>query len=153
MPSENGATPSGGRKNHYPYTDFYERFEKYDPDDIRGICTTLSEGEEVLINKRERPLTVDGVEDCRDNEPIELGDTGVFAKIAPTSGWYVHLHGHGTRYGIHVREEGSSCGHMLYWPSDQQIIGYIDVVSNGEIVEPTIRSSVTAEDVLDSDLR
>jgi len=151
--SNDSATPSGGGKHHYPYTDFYERFDKYDKDEIRKICRTLSEGDKVLINKRERPLEVEVVEDLRGNEPVEIGDTGHALKVGPTSGWWVHLRGHGTRYGIHVREKDSTCVHNLIWPSGEQCVGYIDVVSDGKIVEPEIRSSVTASDVLDGDVR
>lgn len=147
----NDARPRGGA-NHYPYTDHHERFGKYDADEIRGICKTLSEGDEVLVNKRERPLTVRNVEDCRDLGPMELGDTGVLFDLGP-DGWCVHLEGHGTRYEIHVETEDSSKGHMLVWPSGEQAVGYLDVVSDGEIVEPTIRSSVTVEDLFGSDLR
>ena len=154
MSDDNDARVSGGdAQNHYPYTDYWERFDKYDKDEIREICRTLSEGDKVLINKRERPLEVEGVEDCRDRGPIQLGDTGYALEIGPTSGWYVHLNGHGTRYGLHVREEDSTCVHNLIWPSGEQCVGYIDVVSNGEIIEPEIRSSVTANDLLDGDVR
>lgn len=138
-------------QNRVPYTDWEERFRKYNSEEIREICRSLSDGELVIVNKRETPLRVRTVEDCRDLAPIELGDTGYALDIGP-DGFCVHLEGHGTRYEIHVPENETQ-GTMMYWPSGEQIVGYIDTVKDGEIHEPQLRSSIRAADMLDGELR
>lgn len=137
---------------HVPYEDYHERFMKYSGPELREICRTLSSDDQVLINKREKTLRVREVEDCRDLKG-ELGDTGHVIDWGP-DGHCVHLEGNETRYEIHVpREPAENRAPTLVHQSGNQVVGYLDVIVDGEVFEPPIRSSVNAADILGDDLR